>query len=363
VKRGDLVRQVPAQGTLVPEHVQWLSAPAAARVARIAHRAGAHVEPDTVVVVLENTDLELAALEADRNVASAEARLIELDVKGSTDETTHAAALAALGVELRDADRHAESANRLAPVGLLSENDRKDAIAHVTGLAERFGKEREHGETLSSGRARQVAAQRAEIARMREIAEFRHKQVAALEVRAGIQGVVSDVPLENGQWVAIGALLAKVAEPGRLKAEVQVAESYARDVVKGMTVRFDGAGAVCSGKVDRVDPTVVAGSVRLVVKLDELPAGARVDQRVTGYVEIEKIPDALYVARPAGATDRASMGLFRLDPDRVHASRVNVTLGRGSARDLEVVSGLLEGDEVIVSDVSAWESTSRVRLK
>jgi HlyD family secretion protein len=363
VKRGDLMRQVPVQGTLVPEHVQWLSAGTAARVARIAVRPGAQVEPETVVVVLENTELELAALEASRQAASAESKLIELDVRGRIDEKSHASSLASLRVELRDADRHAANANRLAPEGLLSENERRDAVERLSGLGERFRSEEARGQVLASGRERQLAAQQAEIARMREIAEVRHRQVAALEVRAGIRGVVQEVPLENGQWVAIGTLLAKVAEPGRLKAELKVGETYAKDVLKGMAVRFEGSGPVSSGHVVRVDPAVVAGSVRVEVKLDELPDGARVEQRVSGYVEIEKLENVLFVPRPAGALDGKRAGVFRLDPDRQHASRVIVELGRGSAREVEVVLGLSAGDEIVVSDVSTWESSSRVRLK
>jgi multidrug efflux pump subunit AcrA (membrane-fusion protein) len=363
VKRGDLLRQVPVQGSLVPEHVQWLSAVTAARVARIAVRPGAQVEPETVVLTLENTDLELAALEAERQAASAESRLIELDVHSTADEQLQAASLASLRADLRDADRHAETANRLAPAGLMGENERTDTIARAVGLAERFGTERVRAEALASGRVRQIAAQQAEITRMREIATFRRRQLDALEVRAGIRGVVQDIPLENGQWVAIGTVLAKVAEPGRLKAEVKVAESYARDVVKGMTVRFEGSGPAGSGHVSRVDPAVVGGSVRLEVQLDQVPPGARADQGVSGYVEIEKLQNVLYVARPAGVVDSRSAGLFRLDPGRTHATRVNVQLGRGSARDVEVVSGLEAGDEIVVSDVTAWEASSRVRLK
>jgi multidrug resistance efflux pump len=363
VKRGDLVREVPAQGTLVAEHVQWLSATNAARVAKIAVRAGGEVEPDTVVVVLENTDLELAALEADGQVAAAEARLIELEVRGKIDQTSHASTVASLHAELRDADRHAESANRLAPAGLLSENERADAVAHAVGLVERFSKESMHGDVLTTGLSRQLAAQRAEIARMHEVAAFRHRQLAALEVRAGMKGVVEDVPLESGQWVAVGTVLAKVAEPGRLKAEVRVAESHARDVAKGMQVRFDGASAAGTGIVERVDPTVVAGSVRVVVRMDSLPPGARVEQRVSGFVEIENLKDVLYVARPAGVVEGRSAGIFRLDANKTRASRVNVAFGRASARDVEVVDGLGEGDEVVVSDVSAWDNSAHVRLK
>jgi multidrug resistance efflux pump len=363
VRRGDLVREVPVQGMLVPEHVQWLSAESAGRVAKLPVLRGATVEPDTVVVALANTDLELAALDAERQAASAEARLVDLEVKGTIDDQSHAASIASLRVDLGEADRHALVADRLAPNGLMSDNERSDAVARAAGLADRFQTEEGSRKVAAQGIARQIAAQRGEVDRLREIAAFRRRQLAALEIRAGVHGTVSDLPLENGQWVAIGALLAKVAQPDHLKAEVKVAEAYARDVRPGLSVRFDGTGMVCRGKVARIDPAVTAGSVRVDVTLDEpLPAGARVDQAVSGYVEIERIENALFVARPAGAREGAPAEVFRLEADRSFASRVSARFGRGSAREVEVLGGLAEGDEIVVSDVTKWESAARVRL-
>lgn len=364
VRRGDLLRQVPVQGTLVPEHVQWLSAASAARVARIVLRPGAQVEPDSVVVVLENAELELAALEAERQAASAESATIQLDVHTDADRMTQQATLAALRADLHDAERHAQTADLLAPEGLVSELDRGGAEDKAQGLMERVGVEESRQQLLNAGRQRQLAAQRAEVDRLRDIARFRRQQLAALEVRAGIHGVVQDVPLENGQWVAVGTVLAKVAEPERLKADVRVAEANARDVRRGQGVRFESPGGDFRGRIERVDPAVVGGSVRLEVALDD-PAlhGARVDQAVTGYVEIDKLAAVLFVARPAGVQDAATAGVFRLDRDRAYASRVTARFGRGSSRDIEVVDGLAEGDEIVVSDTSAWDTPDRMRLK
>lgn len=363
VTRGELVRQVPVQGALVPEHVQWLSAETAARVAKIVVRPGEAVEPDTVVLVLQNTELELAAIEATQQAASAESKLIELDVRMGADETQQAASLATMRADLRDADRHADNANRLAPQGLLSENERADAAEKVTGLKDRFGTEIARHQLLTTGRARQLAAQRSEIESIKEIAAFRQKQLAALSVRAGVHGVVQDIPLENGQWVAIGTVLAKIAEPGKLKAELKVAESYAKDLSLGLPVAFEGPGPVCQGKITRIDPSVVAGTVKVQVHLDAVPANARVDERVSGFVEIERLPNVLHVARPAGAVDGTAANVFRVEADGTHASRVDVRFGRSSLREMEVVNGLREGDEVVVSDVSAWDGAARVRLK
>jgi len=364
VRRGDLVIEVPVQGALVPEHVQWLSAVAAARVARIAVRPGAVVAADTVVVVLENAELELAALESERAAASAEAALIQLDVKTLADEKTQESTLVELQAELRDAERKASAADRLAPEGLVSDLDRRGAHGKVEGLSGRAEAETGRQRVLATGRQRLLAAQRAEVDRLRDIAKLRRRQLAALEVRAGIAGIVQDIPLEQGQWVAAGTLLAKVAEPDRLKADVRVAQASARDVRKGLGVRFEAPSGSFRGRIERVDPAVVAGSVRLEVALEPpLPPGARVDEAVTGQVEIDKLPGVLYVARPSGAQDAALAQVFRLEPGRAQASRVPVRLGRGSTREVEILGGLEEGDEIVVSDTSSWDAGDRVRLK
>jgi HlyD family secretion protein len=364
VHRGDLLRQVPVHGTLVPERVQWLSAVAAARVARILVRPGTPVEADTVLMVLENAELELAALEAERQAASAESARIQLDVKTHGEQALQESALVALRAEMRDAERHALAADRLAPEGLMGGIEHADARSRASAMTDRVAKEEARKLALEGGRERALSAQRTEVERLREISAFRRRQLAALQIRAGVRGIVQDIPLENGQWVAIGTVLAKVAEPERLKAEVKVAEGSARDVHKGLAVRFESVAGDFRGVVERVDPAVVAGNVRLVITLDDaLPSGVRADQSVMGFVEIEKLVDVLFVARPAGAQDGATLGLFRLDPDRLHASRLTARLGRGSAREIEITGGLTEGDEIVVSDTSTWETSDRVTLK
>lgn len=356
VRRGALVRQVAAQGTLVPEHVQWLSAPSAGRVARILQRPGAAVHADTVVVVLENADLELATLDAEHQAASAEAALVQLDVRTETDRQLQHASVVDLQAQLRAADRRAQAADQLASSGLMGELDHGDATARATGLRDRMTTEAEREHALGAGRERELSALRAEVARLREIAAFRHHQLGALEVRAGLDGVVEDVPLENGQWAAIGTVLAKVAVPDVLQAEVRVAEAEAKEVHRGLGVRFEVPKGL-RGHVERVDPTVVAGTVRLRVALDgPLPAGARADQTVSAYVEIESLPDVLSLARPAGAPEDAVTSLYRVEADGAHATRVTTRLGRASAREIEIVSGLAEGDSVVVSDTSGWEA-------
>jgi HlyD family secretion protein len=365
VHRGDLLRQVPVQGTLVPEHVQWLSAAQAARVAQIMVRPGAPVEADTVVLLLENSELELAALEAERQAATASTLLVQVDVRTQVEQKLQESTLLGLRTEWREADLRTSVATRLAPEGLISGIDYKDLQNRAAGLSERVASEESRQQVLRAGRTRQLSAQQAEIVRLQEIARFRRKQLAALEIHAGIHGMIQDIPLEQGQWVAIGTLLAKVAEPGRLKAEVRVAEGNAKDVHKGLGVRFEASSGNIRGHIERVDPAVVAGSVRLTIALDDgpLPSGARADQSVTGFVEIEKLQNTLFVARPAGAQEGAHAQAYVLHSDRNRAARIAVQFGRGSAREIEILSGASDGDELIISDTSTWEAAPSVRIQ
>ena len=361
VVRKDFVRNVSVTGSLVPDRVEWLSAPTAARVARIAVRPGATVTADTVIVVLENPDLELLALEADQRAASAESARVQLEARTDAELRAQSASLVSLHADLGDARRHAASSERLSHEGLLGDIDRHDALAKSEGLAARVTAEETRKSALDAGRLRQIAAQAAEVARLREISAFRKKQLASLEVRAKIAGIVQDVPLENGQWVAMGALLAKVAGPEKLRGELKVAEASVKDVHKGALVRFESPAGM-KGTVERVDPTVVAGTVKLVVSLTNAPPEARADQAVAGSVEIETVPHALVVGRPMGVRENGANAVFVLSPDGKLATRVVARLGRGSPREIEIESGLREGDRVVVSDTTAWDSARTLRI-
>ena len=363
VRQGDLIRQVPMQGALEYEKVQWLSAVSAARVAKIEVRPGAQVTPETVIVVLENADLELAALEAERQASTAESQLIQLDVKTAAEEKLQGSSLAQLGADRRDAEGHAIAAEKLSAEGLMSDLDTRSAKLRAEGLSDRFAAEESRESVLRNGRLRQLAAQKVELERLRKISEFRRSQLKALEVRAGIQGVVQEIPLETGAWVVIGSVLAKIAEPGRLRAKVKVAESEAKDVHRGQVARFESPTGAFSGIVERVDPAVAGGNVGLEVELDEpVPERLRADQTVTGFVEIEKMEKVTFVARPAGVRDESTAVVFRVDADGEHASQVKAGFGRGSAREIQILGGLKPGDQIVVSDTSSWESAERVRL-
>ncbi|MCB9585712.1 MAG: HlyD family efflux transporter periplasmic adaptor subunit [Polyangiaceae bacterium] len=362
VQRGDLVRQVLAQGTLVPEEVRWLSAESAARVKRISVRPGEVVKADTVVLVLENSELELATLEAERAAASANSYLVQLDVRTDIERRAHETQLLALHKDLKQAARDEGLMDRLAPGGLVSAQAVSTAKDSAESLRAQVKSERQLERALKRGRSRQLAAQRSEGKRLQEIADFRRKQLAALEVKAGIAGVVQEIPLESGQWVAIGTTLAKVAKPEKLKAEVRVSQQDAGSIHRGLGVRFESPAGEFRGTVERVDPAVVGGSVRVEVNLDQsLPKGARVDQSVTAHIEIETLRDVLYVARPSGVQEASSAPLYRMR-DANGADRISARLGRASNRHIEVQAGLKEGDEVIISDTSSWESAPRIVL-
>lgn len=363
VKRGDLVRQILAQGTLVPEHVRWLSAESSALVKHIAVRPGEHVEADTVVVVLENAELELAALEAERAAATAQTNLIQLDVRTDIERRSHASQLLALRKTVQEAERRESLVDRMQPEGLVSTQEAGLARDNAANLRAQLASEGKTEAALEQGRQRQLAAQSNEKKRLEEIAAFRRRQLAALEVRAGISGVVQEIPLESGQWVAIGTTLAKVAKPELLKAELRVSQVDAASVHRGMKVHFESSVGSFEGRVERVDPAVVAGNVRVEVSLGgAMPDHARVDQPVTAHIEVETLHDVLYVARPSGVQPSSNAPLYRLREGSDTADRITARVGRASTKYIEIQAGLEEGDEVIVSDTSAWESAERVVL-
>jgi multidrug efflux pump subunit AcrA (membrane-fusion protein) len=364
VRKGSFLRQVPVRGTLVSERVQWLSATSEARVAKIAARPGAAVRADTVIIVLENAELELASLEAERQAASAESTLLELDVNTDAEMGLREAHLARLRSDADEARRRATAAGELASAGLMPELDHQSARSKATGVSDQLSREETLRTVLESGRGRQLAARRAEVRRLRAIADFHRQQRAALQVRAGLDGVVQDISLEAGMWVPRGTVLARIAEPGRLKAKVKVAEGDAREIQPGLRVRFEGTMGELLGRVKRIDPAVSGGEVELDVMLEGAPPpGARPDQALTGHIEIERLENVTFVARPAGVRERSSASVFRLGPDRRYAERRRVEFGRGSSIQIEVLAGLSPGDEIVVSETSSWPASERMELE
>lgn len=364
VRRGPMVREVRGPGTLVAEQVRWVTALTAGRVERVVERPGAEVGAETVLLVLSNPDLQLEELDAQRELTSAEAQLVNLRATLETQRLSQQASLAAVATQYREALRHGKAIQELADSGLASPMELSRVRDQADELATRVAIERKRLEIMSESMRAQLAAQRAQVERLRAIAEFQRRQVEALHVRAGGVGVVQELDLEVGQWVAPGAVLAKVVQPGRLKAVLRIPETQAKDVALAQRVSIDTRNGVVPGRVVRIDPAVQNGAVAVDVALDgPLPAGARPDLSVDGTMEVERLDDVLYVGRPAFGEAESVLGLFKLDEGGDHAVRVRVRLGRASVNTIEIVEGLREGDRVILSDMSAWDAFDRVRVR
>ncbi len=364
VKRGPMVREVLGQGTLVPEEIRWIAAKAAARVERVLVKPGATVKADTILMELTNSDLVLQSLEADRQLAQAQAELANLVATLNAQQLAQQSVVATIGSDLGDARRRARADEVLARKGFLSELEQGQTLGRERELEGRLKFEERRLQAQGRGVAAQVTAQRAQIARLGDIAAFRRKEVEDLKLKAGSEGVLQELALQPGQSVAAGALLAKVARPDRLQAEVRIPETQAKDVRIGQKASIDTRNGIIPGKVARIDPAAVAGTVRVDVSLEgALPDGARPDLNVEGTIEIERLASVLFVGRPAFGQPEASVGLFRLEADGRHASRTTVKLGRSSVKNVEIRSGLREGDQVILSDMAQWDHVDRVRLQ
>jgi HlyD family secretion protein len=364
VQRGTMVRAVRAPGTLVPERVRFVSALTAGRIERLPVRPGAAVTAGSELLDMSNPDVQLEALEAGRQVTAAEAALVNLETMLASQRLSQQATIASAEAAASDARRQAAQMSTLGKQQLVSGNEMALANERAAEQTTRLSAEKSRLRVIDGAMARQIALQRTEVQRARSIAEFQQARVNSMKVRAPEDGVLQTLPLELGQWVVSGQVLATVAQPGRLKAVLRVPETQARDIVIGQPVDVDTRNGIAKGRVLRVDPSVQNGTVTVEVGLDgTLPRGARPDLSVDGTIEIERLPDVLHVARPAYGQGESTVGLFKLDPDGKHATRVPVKLGRTSVNSIQVLQGLAVGDKVIVSDMSNWDEVERVKLK
>jgi HlyD family secretion protein len=363
VKRGPMLRQVRGLGTLVPEEILFIPAENQGRVERIVIRPGAEVTPDSVLLVLSNPELQLEALEAKSQLHGAEARLEDLRVQLESQQLNQEADVARVESEHEQAKLEADRDELLAKEGLVPEIDLKLSQTSARESGKRLEIERKkldiHGKAILA----QLAVQEAEVERYRALHELKMQQVQDLHVRAGIRGVLQELELEVGEQVAPGTILAKVAQPENLKAELRIAETQAKDVQIGQIASIDTRNGVIPGVVSRIDPAVREGTVLVDVRLTgELPQGARPDLSVDGTIELERLDDVLYVGRPAFGQPESLIGLFRLTVDGKEAERTQVRLGRSSVNTIEIIEGLAVGDRVILSDMSNWDAYDRVRL-
>jgi HlyD family secretion protein len=363
VKRGPMVRQVRGLGTLVPEEILFLPALSEGRVARIVNRPGVEVTPDTIILVLTNPDLEVQAQDAEWKVREAEAKARNLKVELDTKRLDLEANIAKLQSELVQARLKSERDDALMAEGLAVAIDVKISRATREELEKRFELDKKRVEIYEDSVEAQLAAQRVQIEQLKAAWELAKEKVGRLVVRAGTRGVLQEVNVEVGQQVAPGGQLAKVAQPEKLKAQIRIAETQAKDVMIGQPALIDTRNGTVEGVVARIDPAVIEGTVTVDVRLTgALPSGARPDLSVDGTVELERLNDVVYVGRPAFGQPNSTVGLFKMEADGQHAKRTPVKLGRNSVNFIEVVEGLQPGDEVILSDMSQWDSYDRVRL-
>lgn len=364
VEHGEMVREVQGNGKLVPEHMQWITALSAARVEQIFVRPGAQVEADTVVLELRNPDLELQALEAERQVAAARTVLANMRATLRSERLTVEVSLTTLRGDRATARRKADASAALGERGYVSGDDVDATRTQIDTLERRQDLEERRLDVLEDGLKERLAAQQTELERLKTIAGFRREQLAGLRVRAGVAGVLQELPLEAGQWVSPGALLAKIARPDRLKAQLAIPETLAKDLATGLCARVDTRNGVIDGELVRIDPAASKGTVTVDVRLDgPLPRGARPDLSIVGTVELERLSDVLYVRKPAFVQPNAAMGIYRVDADEAHATRVNVQFGRVSASTVEVVAGLDAGDRIILSDLPNTDGADRIKLE
>jgi HlyD family secretion protein len=365
VKRGAMLRQVRGLGSLIPsqEFTGQIPAETEATIVHIRMLPGSQVSADTVLLEMSNPQVEQAALDAKLQLKAVEAEYQSLRIKLQSDLMNQKAGAATVTADYSQAKLQSETDKALYDLGVISGLAYKNSKSKADELTTRNNIEDERLSINQKAIESQLSEQQAKVDEIRALAELKQKQLDALKVRAGIEGVLVDLPLQVGQHVLPGAMLAKIVQPDHLIAELKVAETQARDVQIGQPALVDTHNGTASGTVARVDPAVQNGTVTVDVKLTgELPKGARPDLSVDGTIDLEHLDNVLYVGRPAFGQENSTISLFKLDPDGKGAVRVPVKVGRASVNSIQILDGLHEGDIVILSDMSRSDNTDRVRL-
>lgn len=365
VKRGSMYREVHGIGTLVPvpEDIRLIPAETDVRVERILQLPGAVVTPDSVIMELSNPQVQQEAVSADLDLKSAEADLQNTKAKVDGDLLSIKADAATVEADYENAKRDLDQKVELNKIGVVSAADVKIAQAKAKEMATRYQIAQDRIAESTKAVETQLAVQRASIESKRAMAQLKHKQLDALRVRAGISGELSEVPVQVGQRVPQGTILAKVVQPDHLKAELKIPETQAKDIMRGQGATIDTHNGIVKGEVERIDPSVQNGTVTVDVKLTEAPPkGSRVDLSVDGTITLERLDNVLYVGRPAFGQEKTTVNMFKVEPDGKHASRAKVELGRSSVTNIEIVRGLKEGDTVILSDMSRYDNVDRIKL-
>ena len=364
VKRGAMLREVRGVGVLVPDEIRWITALTEGRIEDVLVRPGAVVTTDTVLLELSNPQTEQEALTADLDLKSARAQLEVLMADLEKDLLAQKSAAATVDADAAQAAMEAEANDALAKQGLISSLIAKQSRLRADVNAQR--QQIEHARLAQSEQSlsARLAVQRAEVDRRQTMATLRRNEALGLKIRAGVAGVLQEVPVDVGQRIGPGTNLARVVDPTRLRAQLQIAETQVKDVAIGQKADVDTRNGIARGHVVRVDPAAKNGTVTVDVVLDEaLPKGARPDMSVDGTIELERLDNILYVGRPAFGQDQSKVSLFKLSADGTGASLTPVELGRSSVNTIEIIRGLNVGDRVVLSDMSTWDGYDRIRLR
>jgi len=362
VKRGPMLRMVRGSGTLVPEEIRWIPSTTAGRVQVILLRPGAIVRPDTVIVEMSNPDLQQSAKEAQLAYQSAQAAFVNRKAELESTLLSQQSDVASIKAAYTKASLNLEAQEKLYGDGLVSELQLKQSKSDAEELTNRLKIAESRLKIQTEGMKSQLAPQEADVDQKKAAYELRVRQLDDLKVKAGMNGVLQEVPVERGAQVNAGANIARVADPSNLKAELRIAETQTKDIRVGQYAEVDTRNGVVKGKVARIDPKSTGGTVGVDVILEgKLPDGARPDLSVDGTIQLEKLENVIYVGRPAFGQENSTVGLFKLNADG-EAIRTNVKLGRTSVDKVEVLEGLQPGDQVILSDMSAQDSYDRIRI-
>ncbi|MBX9928223.1 MAG: HlyD family efflux transporter periplasmic adaptor subunit [Gemmatimonadaceae bacterium] len=363
VRRGDVIRDVRGPGTLVPEHIRFITAAASARVERLGSESGRKVATGDLLLELSNPDLQIQTMQAEQQVRQAQIELLNLKTNLRSQVLTQQGVVATTRTQYVNATQEALAADSLAARKLISAFEANNRRAQAEELTTRYRVERERLALMEAAIDSQIAVQSSQVVQLRAIADNQQARLRSLQVRAPDAGVLQDLTLQLGQWVPEGTTLAKVVQPGQLKAVIRIPESQAKDVQIGLRASVDTRNGIVQGRVMRKDPSAQGGSVTIDIALEgALPKGAVPDLSVDGTVVIEKLTNVLYTGRPALVAGSGSVSLFKVEPDGKSAVRVQVELGRTSVNVIEVIRGLEPGDRIIVSDMTQYQNVTRVRI-
>ena len=365
VKRGNIIRQVRGLGTLVPREDRIRSIPAETdgTVVRIFELPGALVHPDTIILQLTNPELSQEAQDATLQLNEAQADYHNTQVSLESSLMDRRATAADIHAQYQQAQLQARTDQALYKLGVISGLSYSDSKGKADALTTREDLQKQEIAINQKALETQLAVQKAKVEQASALAQLKQREVDALNVRAGIEGVLVQMPLQIGQHVPVGTELAQIIQPDQLKAELQIAETQAHDVQIGQPAEIDTHNGVVPGTVTRINPAVVNGTVTVDVRLDgSLPQGARPDLSVDGTVDLQRLNEVLYVGRPAFGNENSTISLFKLDPSGNYATRVPVKVGRASVNEIQILGGLKEGDTVILSDMSRWDNVDRIRL-